>query len=195
METFYRQSIFMQASVGANIGDTLQRCPSFSSPLNNTTRFFSAGVVALIISRLFFKCTYSAVVANACCLPAAVVAAGVTLVQLETIVFVPAHVEQRDTKWPLPWKSRSHGCCGEKKQGSFQCCHYSGILPSALKLLPSVVETLHHWNTSNLTSKLCVGLFNVTQSSYQLFTGDGFLVLQQISMKRKRTTGLNWKVH
>lgn len=46
--------------------------------------------------------TYSTVVADAGCLPASVVTAGVTLIQLKTIVFVPAHVEQRHTKWSLP---------------------------------------------------------------------------------------------
>lgn len=42
--------------------------------------------------------THSAVVSDARGLPAAVVATGVALVQLEAVVFVPAHVEQRDTK-------------------------------------------------------------------------------------------------
>lgn len=46
--------------------------------------------------------TYSTVVANTGCLPASVVAAGVTLIQLKTIVFVPAHVEQRNAKRSLP---------------------------------------------------------------------------------------------
>lgn len=45
--------------------------------------------------------TYSTVVANTGCLPASVVAAGVTLIELKTIVFVPAHVEQRNAKRSL----------------------------------------------------------------------------------------------
>lgn len=45
--------------------------------------------------------TYSAVVANTGCLPASIVAAGVALVQLEAVMFIPAHVEKRDTKRPL----------------------------------------------------------------------------------------------
>lgn len=60
---------------------------------------------------LSLKCqTYRAVVPNTGCLPASIVAAGVTLVQLEAIVFVPAHVQQRDTKRPLPCKDKPYSC-------------------------------------------------------------------------------------
>lgn len=38
--------------------------------------------------------THRAVVPDACCLPAAVVSAWVALVELEAVVFIPAHVEQ-----------------------------------------------------------------------------------------------------
>lgn len=48
--------------------------------------------------------TYSAVVANTGGLPASVVAAGVALIQLKTVVFVPAHVEQGNAKRSLPCK-------------------------------------------------------------------------------------------
>ena len=45
--------------------------------------------------------TYSTVVPDAGGLPASVVSTGVTLVELEAVVFVPAHVEQRDSKGTL----------------------------------------------------------------------------------------------
>ena len=47
------------------------------------------------------KMTHGAVVADAGGLPAAVVPAGVALVQLEPIVLVPAHVQQRHAKRTL----------------------------------------------------------------------------------------------
>lgn len=52
--------------------------------------------------------THSAVVPDACSLPAAVVSTGVALVELEAVVFIPAHVEQRDTKWPFSLKTSTH---------------------------------------------------------------------------------------
>ena len=38
--------------------------------------------------------THRTVVSNTCGLPATIVSTGVTLVQLEAVVFVPPHVEQ-----------------------------------------------------------------------------------------------------
>ena len=52
--------------------------------------------------------TYGTIVADTGGLPASVVAAGVTLVELETIVFVPTHVQQRHAKGPFP--------CGQTAQ-------------------------------------------------------------------------------
>lgn len=54
--------------------------------------------------------TYSTVIANAGRLPASVVTTGVTLVELEPIVFVPAHVQQRHTKGPFSFLDRPHRC-------------------------------------------------------------------------------------
>lgn len=48
------------------------------------------------------KQAYRTVVADASSLPASIVPTGVTLVQLEAVVFVPAHVQQRHSKRPLP---------------------------------------------------------------------------------------------
>lgn len=98
--------------------------------------------------------TYSAIVADTGCLPASVVATGVALIQLETIMFVPAHVEQGNTKWSLP--------CQDTPK------HNVTLIPN-MRLL--VDEELH-------TSELCVGLLDVTQSSHQLLTGNRLLVLE-----------------
>lgn len=44
--------------------------------------------------------TYHTVISYACRLPSTVITAGITLVQLITIMFIPAHVQNRYTKWP-----------------------------------------------------------------------------------------------
>lgn len=66
----------------------------------------------------FFQ-TYSTVVANTGCLPASIVAAGVTLIQLETVVFVPTHVEQGNAKRSLSCKNKPH-----RKQDTQILCSY-----------------------------------------------------------------------
>lgn len=69
------------------------------------------GVSVEIMSLVSIACviqTYSTVVADTGCLPASIVATGVTLVQLEAVVFVPAHVQQRNTKRPLACQDKPH---------------------------------------------------------------------------------------
>lgn len=53
--------------------------------------------------------TYSAVVPDARGLPAAVVSTGVALVELEAVVLVPAHVEQRHSEGTLPCEDGQAG--------------------------------------------------------------------------------------
>lgn len=50
--------------------------------------------------------TYSTVVADAGCLPASVVATGIALVELEAVMLVPAHVQQRNAEWPLTYQDK-----------------------------------------------------------------------------------------
>ncbi len=45
--------------------------------------------------------THCAVVADACGFPASIVSAGVTLIELEAVVFVPSNIQQRHTKGPF----------------------------------------------------------------------------------------------
>lgn len=53
---------------------------------------------------LYQQDTYSTVIANACCFPASIVSTGVTLVELETVVLIPAHVQQGHSEGPFAFK-------------------------------------------------------------------------------------------
>lgn len=54
-----------------------------------------------LLAYIALRLKYLVVVSNASGLPATIVPAWITLVQLEAVVGVPAHVEYGDAKWTL----------------------------------------------------------------------------------------------
>lgn len=85
---------------------------------------------------------YLVVVAYTCSLPSTIVTTRITLIELKTIVWVPTHVENGYTEWTLAWRERE-------------------------RHLFTITRLLYHSLLSvNVTSKLCVCLFDITESHH-----------------------------